>query len=266
MYCLLAFAVNKYCVYRNPFFVIYSFCYLSLDLIQIRNFFAFSILLPFLLALNKPGAKSLWTYLIGLATSFTFHFSMFFFSIFSVIGIKRKSTKIAVVSSILILIILLFPIFYTLLSASAAFEHAQLYDTPSFLGGAFMMSWQFCNYFLIKFVSKKYNRRPIILLQSNKDMVMKSHSITNKYINNLNLCLLLISPLVLLNGTVTRIFRYISLVNLMYLLNVLYNQKGRKSKYDILVIILIYSLFFAIEYIFSDPKVYSSIFNNFLFE
>lgn len=258
IYSTLAILVYRYCIYYNLFYIIFIFAYLPLDLIQIRNFFAFIVLLPFLLSLNHPSTKKCIKYLISVLVAFTIHFSCIFFAIFGFIGIKRQQSKYVIIFLACVTVTIFLPFVTSIVKSSAAVEHISEYSKPSIIGGIFQSSFLVVNYFLINNILKEYSTYSI-----NNNSTVQYHKLRYSFIKNLNLLLLFLIPLIFMNGTATRIFRFISLINIMYIINLIYKTRNNPiNKLSIYIILILYFLFFGIYYIYMDEQVVNSIFKN----
>lgn len=260
IYIYLAIVVSKYCIYRNLFFAIYIFAYLPLDIVQIRNFFAFVVLMPFLLLLNHPSSKNLLKYFVGLLIAFTIHFSSIIFSIFGFIGIKNKRTKIVLIVCIAVSVIVMYPFIRFVMNSSAAVDRVDGYFQPSIFGALLLSSYLLLNYVMILLLPQIPNSiTTFIKSRFNLNVSV----ITYSFINKINFLLLFLIPLVFMNGSVLRLFRFISIINIIYILNILYYS--RKNKGLLYLAVGIYTLFFAFVFSYSKTEVIEAISMNYLF-
>lgn len=255
IYILFGYTIYRYCYYRNVYIAAYIVCYLPLDLIQIRNFFAFCTFLPFLLLLNTPSFKNLSRYLLGLLISISIHFSMSICGIFSFIGIKSRKIKYICLGCSLLIAILLLPWLISIFSTAAAVDRISDYKTPSLIGGLFMCSWVVGNYFIVNCI-------PSINPKNTKGRDTLSVFLKKNFIKQLNFYLLFLCPLIFMNGSALRIFRFISMINLIFFLNSYYTNRSTKIRKQILTIIVLYLLFFGYQYVYSDIDVITSLLKN----
>lgn len=248
LFLIFATTIFKSCIYPACYMGIYILFYLLLDEIQFRNFSSFVILFPFMIYyINHQTKKGLLTYLIGIIIAFTLHFSAIFYGIFCLTLIKSNKLKIALICITIILLI----VAVALEAQLAMIDRVQNYERPSFLGASYGCFLLFVNYFYIKWINEKCN--------VNKNIYSKIFSNYNIIIQ-INLLLLLICPAIFINVTISRIWRFISLINLIYLLNIIYTCNPKKKKLLIFSSV-IYCLF--VTYSFNKTEgVIESLFNN----
>lgn len=243
------FAYKK-CNYCNLYLVLYILFYLILDIIQIRNFEAFVVLLPFIPLLSRKGLVPTILYIGGVLLSSTIHFSMVFFSIFALISIDSKRIKF----SLLLLALVTYSYAFSLLQQTEAFERVSGYAHSSIIGALFNSVFVVFNYYILNNVfckkCEQYSSNAIIF-----------HGLTPAFIKSFNIVLLFIIPIFFINASIGRVFRYASLVNLIFMLNTL-GCCTNKQKKGLIALILMYVFFFGYLHIFGRMEIVDSVMNN----
>lgn len=245
------FAYKK-CLYPNLYIYIYIVCFLIIDTIQIRNFVAFLILLPFIPYLGHCDKKSLFMYLFGLFLSTSYHFSMISFSIFTLLFVKSRIRKVIFVTFILLLLIA----FSSIFSQMPAFERVDGYTRSSLWGAIFMSSHCLIStFFIVK----------VFYPSSAQNSELKKMSISPDLIKRMNIVFLLILPIFLINASISRMFRFVAMINILFMLNVIYYSIGKKRQM-LSFVLFVYIFYFGCYYIYSRPEVYKTvlIYNHFL--
>lgn len=256
LFVILGIVTYKNCREYNLFLSIYLIFYLVLDEIQIRNFTSFVILLPFLIYyLSNLSKKSLILYILGVILAFTIHFSAIFYLIFSLLYIKSDKIRI----TILILAIIGISMIQYIISDLAMLDRVDNYAKPSILGVSAGIFLLVCNYlFIQKIISNKLSNK-IRTNWSDTTLFCKP-----KTIININLILFILIPLLFMNATILRIFRFVSLINIMYLINLSKFPNLAKKQIRIIPYIIVYTLLISLWFNI-EPGVYVSILNNFIF-
>lgn len=245
--------VYEKCVCCNVFLLIYIICYLLLDIVQMRNFEAFVILMPFIPLLSKRKLKFTLIYVGGVLLSATIHFSMIFFLLFSFIGIPSKRTRLILIALFLLALI---PV-STVMSGNAAIDRVDGYTRSGVWGALFGSFFVVLNYFTMKMVSR------ISQTQFTRTPKRRGYTQLNAYlIEELNFMLLMIIPFYFINSTISRLLRNISILNVIFILNTIYSIFPYRQKNKLYVVLIIYIFYFAINYIYSNPSVYVTVLTN----
>ncbi len=250
---LFGWFVYRECYWRNLFIAIYLGCYLIIDIVQIRNFEAFIILLPFIPLLAKRSLPHTLIYVGGVLLSATFHFSTIFFILFAFINIKSRKLR---VSLIVLLIFILLPMMSDL-SDSAVVNRVEDYKRSGVLGALFGVFFVVLNYLMIKQIAK--------LSQNGTTIKSKTEFFTHltpQFMTELNFMLLMLIPFYFVNATTGRLFRYTSLLNVMFILNTMASVASYKIKSKLALALMLYILFFALYFIYLKPEMCSLVLNN----
>ena len=252
VFIVLGIFTYKNCYYKNVFLYIYIFCFLILDTVQIRNLVAFIVLIPFIPLLRRKDKKACLLYTLGLVLSISFHFSMVFFSIFIIMFVKSRRNKIIAV----FLLAILFAFSATIISQLPAFDRVSDYSRSSVLGAAFMASHCVISTYIIDKIFY-----PATLNIAGTQVMNLPPSLMRAF----NTLFLIIIPFFLINASINRIFRYVGLVNIMFMLNVIYYARGHIRR-KLTIWLLLYATYFGIYYVYMKPEVYESVlsYNNFL--
>jgi len=255
LYTLFGITIYKTCRYRTLYFALYLISYIILDEIQFRNFSSFVVILPFLIYyINNQTLKGLTIFVIGDLLAFTLHFSAIFYLLFCLTMLKSKTLKIVLICVVTIII----GFIGFLESNLAMIDHASHYDAPTTLGAVASCLLLVVNCFYIVHIKKQY------LNKSAYTFSPKTYK-NFETIQQINFLLLLLCPVVFMNATVLRIWRFTSLVNLIYILNLAFTYRGNKAETKLTVSTLIYSCLISIWFN-NGPGVYESLFNNPLFD
>lgn len=250
LYILFGITIYKNCRYGALFFALYLISYIILDEIQFRNFSSFVVILPFLIYyINNQTLKGLTVFIIGDLLAFTLHFSAIFYLLFCLSMLKSKTLKIAICIATIIIGFIGF-----LESNLAMIDHTSHYDAPTTLGAVASCLLLAGNCFYIVHIKKQY---------LNKSALVFSPKIRKNFeiIQQINFLLLLLCPAVFMNATVLRIWRFTSLVNLIYILNLAFAYSGNKAETKLTVSALIYSCLIGMWFN-NELGVYESFFNN----
>lgn len=239
--------VSRVCEYRNVFMAIYLTFYVILDTIQIRNFSGLVVLLPFIPLLQKNSLLSTLLYVGGVLLSSTIHFSMISFLIFAFINIKSK--KLRIIGIILFLLFLVLSA--SIISSTAAFDRVDGYQRSSVLGALYGATIVIFNYLMMKKATNYYKR-----YMSGQSCQLTISRIGYGLIGDLNFFLLFIIPIYFINASIGRIFRYMSIINVIFLLNMISMMGIRKSKRMWIVLTIIYISYFALFFIYLKPEVF----------
>lgn len=252
LFIVFALTIFKYCKLPAFYMGLYILFYLALDEVQFRNFSSFVILLPFIIYyIHHQNKKGLIIFLFGIFIAFTLHFSAIFYGMFCLTVIKSKSLRVFLIC----LMCILFVLMGYLESQLAFLDHVEDYERPSILGAFFVCFFLFANYFYIRWIEKKY--------VGDNNSNSKACSVFYVIVQ-INLLLLMICPAIFINSTVTRIWRFVSLVNLIFILNII-SLRNIKNNRTLVLSSVIYSLIVSSRFNFADG-VFDSILNNPLFE
>lgn len=252
LFSIFGWFINKECAYKNLYLCIYLLFYILHDTIQIRNFTGFIALLPFLPLLRNKTPKSSLIYVAAVLFCATIHFSMISFLIFSFISIENKKQRLLFI----MLFLLILAVFSSVISATAAFERADGYRKSSVLGALYGILFIVINYFLINKASLFHS----MLICKNSLTIFSK--IDYKLIRELNYFLLYFIPIYFVNASIGRVFRYISIINIIFLLNTIYMSQSRNAKIQWGIITFIYALFFCVNNFLAKPEVYMQVLNN----
>ena len=254
LFFIFGITIRKTCKYGAICLTLYMVSYIFLDEVQFRNFSSFVILLPFLIYyIKNQNKKGLIIFLIGDFLAFTLHFSAVFYLLFGLTIVKSKSLKITYIA----IAILFIGAISAIESNIAMIDHTSHYEAPSIVGGVVSCFLLVCNYWFINYINNNY-------LLKKKDVCSLSIYKYFHIIVQINLLLLILCPVIFINATILRILRFISIVNIIFILNLATDHNKRKISNKLICYSLIYSL--IIGYWFNrSTGVYESIFNNPLF-
>lgn len=238
---------GRYCYYYSSIAIVcYMLFYFAIDVIQIRNFLSFVVFLIGFPYLFKNTYKSKIIYSIFVLIATTIHASSVFYLLLILINAKRNVLlKTAIVASPILLMI-----FMSFLGSieSGTLDRIDAYAQSSILGSIFGISMLLLNSSYIYYETKR-NRNEFNIY------VDKHHTISIAKISTLilyvNIALLALSPFYFYNGLASRIFRFVSIINIFYLINVNYNRLNTLNTF----ILLIYFLYFFISFIVMKPGV-----------
>lgn len=250
IFSLFGLVVKRECYFSNIFIIIYIVAFLLLDIVQIRNFEAFVLLLPFFSILGQNTLRTTILYMIGVVFSSTFHFSMLFFLLFGLIYIKSRSKRMLL---LIVLGCVLFPIF-TQLSEGAIGVRLSSYSKSSVIGALFGISFVIANFLCIKNVANVPTSIPNSIRISN---------FSSSFIYEINYMLLFLIPFYFINGTAIRIFRFTCIINLIFLLNTIYTTNSKRRKRQLILLVMFYIFYFGCYFIYSNPYIFPFVlFNN----
>lgn len=202
-------------VHKVRYVAIWAFIYLifytTLDITQIRNFVAFSFVINLLPLLTHNNKKAMLKYLLGVLFASTIHFSMAFFLIIPLLYIKKKVIRLG---GALIVLVLVYAYSGIILSSSY-YDKVDAYERTTILG-ALVTSFLFVsNFCLMFYLNKKYNhdfhKGKIFYSQVMEDELELGKKIA--------MAMLLLIPFVFINSMPIRLLRFMSLVEVGYIMN-----------------------------------------------
>ena len=208
---LFLFYGIKHVKYVATWAFIYLVCYSTLDVTQFRSFIAFSFVLPCIPLLQQKGLIPKAVYVMVTLFASSIHFSMLFFLVLPLLFIKNTTVKLS-------LILLAIVIVYTLrgfIINSSYFAKVENYSRSSVLGAIVTSSIIVGNYFMMVFIRWKYKKININNPNKTVAVIASDFEIGRK----VALAMLLFIPFVFINSMPLRILRFMSLVEIGYLLN-----------------------------------------------
>lgn len=236
---------------------LYLAFYLTLDIIQFRNFVAFSVILALFPLLEKDTFKSNILYLIGVLIASTIHFSMAFFLIMGLRLIKKKRTKIVLIVISLIVIFILRTTLFNSLQETSYYNKVDNYTRTSILGALVTTSLFAANYLLVHHFylqSLKVNK----VNGSQGQRILSDMSLAN----NIALYLLILIPFIFINTMPSRILRFASIIEIGYLLNYAsIVSEGRRKK--LMIICFLIAFFF---FIWTTASVIDELKHNYILD
>ena len=243
---LTGVATLLFCIFvlRNsiyPGFVAstYLLCCSVLDMEQFRNFISFSLVLTAIPLLfdNDNRKKIIYFGVVLLASSI--HVSSLFFLIFGLLDRSLfNSTKKKVLAAVLLLV------FYYIVSAYFLGSMEERLDGYSKLGTStftktMLTLMMLINFIYIHYVTFKLPRTEMV----NKGLAYLYNYNSEKTIYYLNIAIFLLLPLTFFSLTYARLYRYLAIVNCIYVSNSISTMQN--NKYLHFVILFIYMLSFA---------------------
>lgn len=255
LFTIFGITFSKRCKYRNMFLSLYIIFFIAIDNIQIRNFASFVTLLPFIFYyIQNQNKNGVLIFTCGLILAFTIHFSAIFYSVFYLLIIKNRTLRYLL--GILVVIVVSEISFST--SNLAIIERTSNYSRPTTLGAIACCFLLVCNWIYINWIRLKYRQ----FVYSN-DNIYNNITLKNNLdtLVTMNLLLLLLIPSIFINATSLRLWRFISLINVAYILNVLYyshqyNNKQPRIIFSLLAYCILITLWF------NEEGVYPCLLNN----
>ena len=213
-------------------YLIYPFI---IDITQIRNFIASSIVIFAIPLLFQKGISSIFKYVAFVLTAATVHSAAFFYLVFIVakrkIGIRLILIGLAAVVSIKVTV-------YSLFQARFETEKLDVYEKPSIVGGLIMAFLICITAYVIIQLSKRRNKSE-----------SQSGSLSSAFVNeriwpNIAMLTILIVPLCFDNASFTRIYRNLILFNMLFVANAYYIKWQRRK-----LLITLFMLYFTSSYV-----------------
>jgi hypothetical protein len=254
LFIIFGITILNSCKYPNIILAIYLAFYIVLDEIQMRNFSSFVFFLPFLLYFSShQNAKGILVYLLGVILAFTLHFSAIFYLIFVFSIFKSKWTQYFLFACCVVFLTLVGSSF----SDMAMIDHVEHYTVPSVAGALISCFLLIFNYLFVRYSLKK-TRHIDWKLKGSVTFVRRFDVLTR-----FNFLLMFLMPIIFINSTVLRIWRFTSILNIIFLLGLVFYLHTSKSSR----ILLLYTFLYAgvISAWFSYEGVWSSLLNNPLF-
>lgn len=233
---LLVFRTIKKVSLRPAFigslFLLFPFI---LDVIQFRNFVAYSIVFAGIPYLYETGIKNAIKYVIIVIIATSIHFSAIFYLLFLLSKIRLKSWHIALG---ILMVFVAKEFFKAFFSDYLDTDKLEFFDSPSKLGALFGSFVIIMNCIIIYYV---YKSKKKCMITSNKDFFTMRFNAGNMWLL-CNVLLVFIIPFLLDNGNYYRIFRNIIILNMAYIDNATYLRKNKR-----ILIIAGYYLYFVVS-------------------
>ena len=137
------------------------------------------------------------------------------------------------------------------------------YSPPSMAGALFSCILLVVNYYFIRYIGKRYCQ-PLIRLYGGSSKKIKSIVQQYHVVEQLNFLLIYLAPAVFINATILRVWRFTSIINLIYLVNLILCL--RKIKLDRKISLATFGYVCLIALWFNKESVWESLFNNPIFD
>lgn len=243
----------KYSKYPFLCFALFSIVYLPLDYVLLRNFISFSFVLLGLEQVMENRKHSYWKYVGCVIVASTIHISSFFYLILFFGFNGRVQIK-----NVLFLVVAIFPVCLFLMRNVSVSEMDDRTDSYSVSIVYFLLlsSLQFLNLIIVLHYYK-YKKMAVGELNRNDFIVLNS-----------NILLLFLIVIYYFMGIFIRVFRHVSIINMVFFINIIscYHKSFHKN-FLLLIILVIYLLYFVSFYTSTlDETLFSLFFYNIIFK
>lgn len=249
---------------------------LILDTIQIRNFFAMSIVIygmRYIISLEKYYLK----FIIAIALATSIHATMAFYLAFLLVSLKNNQKMISVVVSISVLSTILMP--YIIKTASFFIASDKIstyfYTETSILTQIGVFIYFFYSIYIIVFLETILSKLDVkkmkyadtveekILSDSRNSEINDMLIIDKKTIVSINIIALLSLPLVINNLNFFRLYRNIFIINYIYYAVYFESDKKTYNSYfaQLLVLVLIVVSFILLIYLVPQSDIITPVFD-----
>lgn len=252
--------IIRFSKYPAIFSCIFFCFFFPLDYVILRNFVAFTIVLQGLIFVINQHKYSLCIFSVFVFIASLFHSTAIFYLVL-IPFLNRKKIRLPIFSIVVVVVTIVFVAFGNRIIGSLVTNvngRDELYAS-SFLRFVFNSGIQILNLIIISF----YYRKTSILFISEKEQTF------NKVLMNINIVLLFLIPIYFSFAIAERLFRNISIINMVLMTNILYRYHLNKTKILLFLLLIIYLSYFYLSFIYPylDDTVYSLyrynlIFNN----
>lgn len=250
---LISDTIKRYTNKPQLVLILYFLHPFLLDIVQVKHFFAMSIIVYCFKYLEQGGTSNNIKYILGVLLAFSIHaISIVFLPVLLI-----KNMKISKIYKIVILVLVIgIPLAYTnffqiIASRFVDIQRIELYFLNRARYGFFIQFFIQGLIFLFVYYSK-------IILERRKE--------SSKFVElvyRTNLYLIMLFPLYIINGTFERGFRMIMILNYI-IFSKFYSTSRKKDKGVVLLVILVFTvaLFLYFTFIPYGDTVFYPIFEN----
>lgn len=252
-YVILGLFILKFTYYKSFIASIYLLFFEQLDVVQFRNFIAFSFVILGLYFIYSEGKWKRLKYIICIFVGATIHSMVIFFIILAFfngayLSSLRKFVKVGVpIAIVLTIVILLIP--FDITNRIESYSRNTSIITKIMVFAIFII-----NIFIIKYISKTYKlNRTRLLSLPQQNLVFNS----SQYILFLNISFIFILPFALNSLDYMRFFRFAGLMNCCYLSNLIALKTYRNQ--DLFLLFFYGALYLLLVYFMHIETFYNGI-------
>lgn len=253
------FIVDRFIIKYSklPFlcFVIFTIVYLPLDYVLLRNFISFSIILIGLEQILEKRKHAFYKYFCCVIIASTIHVSSLFYLILFW-GRNKSRLKIKNILFYILLMFLFFILVTRSLSQEEVVDRTEEYSA-SILGFLILSFIQIVNLLIVNLFYRY--KKTISGFYDEKDYL----------IININILLLFLVILYWSVGIFSRIFRHVSIINMIFFMNILsyYCNRLSHTRKLLLIIFIVYIIYFISFYTSTlEDTIFSLFLYNNIFE
>ena len=254
---LITNTVKKYTNKPQLVYLLYFIHPFLLDVVQVKHFFAMSIIIYCFRYLEQDGTKNNIKYILGILIAFSIHsISIIFLPLLFIKKMKISRLYLIVIMVLTIGVPLAYTnVFQIIASKFVPFQRIAIY---------------FDNRAKYGFLVQCFIQSIIFLMVYYSKLILEKRKESNKYVEliyRINLYLIMLFPLYIINGTFERAFRIIMIPNYI-VFSKLYSSSKKSEKVVILVGIFMFviALFFRYTFIYRDTVFYPIFEKNLLFK
>lgn len=270
-YLLIFSTIEKYSSYPNLVLLLYMIYPFINDIIQIRNFFAYSIVLFSIRYLIENKKNNIYKFLLCIFLASAFHISSVFY--FTLVFVKlfnnRQIIKNARIFVPLLVLLSYTPIIPLLVKLIFKSDKIYKYFLRRTTWGLLIV---FGLLFLIYFIQLQMNNTcQKYILDVNNSKKIKSDIIIIKrnyyeILLKMNSLLLFTAPLLVYNFNYIRLYRNILVLNYIIYIDAIMYNKSKNKYYDYLILIIVqmlilFMLFYGLHY---DEQIIPVLSDNYL--
>lgn len=251
--------IVRYSKYPAIFSCIFFCFFFPLDYVILRNFIALTIVLQGLIFVINQYKYSLWIFGAFVFIASLFHSTAIFYMVL-IPFLNRKNICLStfllcVIAATFFLIIFGNRVISLLVTNVNGRD--ELYAS-SFLRFIFNSGIQILNLLIILF----YYKKGAVLSITEKEQVF------NKVLTNINIVLLFLIPIYYSFAIAERLFRNISIINIVFMTNILYEYRLNRTKIFLFLLLILYLSYFYLSFIhpYLDDTVYSLYRYNLIFK
>lgn len=237
--------------------IIYFICIFFVDLVQMRNFFAYLICFNGLQLLNNNVNYGKLKFAILICISITIHIACVFYFVFLIAPIKRKlNWKHILLISALATIILpkIIQLVITILGLN-------IHDTLFYYSIYALIPGTVIILFNIVIISSFTHSRYISYRQTSKLIGFSSYS--DNVVYNCNILLLFLMPFLYMSAVSIRLERNFVLINIIYIVNKIVLNRYRVTNSQ-MILFFVYLIFNYLYFVYSRGIVEGILNNNFI--
>lgn len=230
--------ITDYKALGATLYLVYPFI---VDITQIRNFIASSLVVFAIPLLFQKGKAALIKYLLLVIVATTVHSAVIFYIVF--IFARKSINKFVMIVGIIIMSIIKVAV-YNQFQTIFETEKLEVYEKPSIMGTLIMIAVLCLTAVIINNIYKHRNKRIL-------DLSLPNIFVNEKIWPNITLLTLLLTPLLFDNASFTRVYRNIVILNMLFIINAYYiNLQKRK------VLITIFMFYFVSSYFIGSGYEY----------